>query len=316
MTNPAYHLRPNKAVDRMLLVEVIRILERRGADISAYTYYGFGGPYLEEFRILYEVCPDLPLVSIEDRPETFKRQEFHLPCGLLDLVSSDSKTFINNYDSKDKKSIFWLDYTSLTYGNIADFTNLVTRVANESVVKITLPVAAYQWQDQKKEFERDRFVRQFSAIMPDDTVPYEVPEEFAYFVQKMIQIATQEVLLKTSRNFQPICSFHYSDNTAMFSLTGIVCPDDDVQRIRDTFESWQFANLDWGKPRLIDVPMLSTKERLHLARHLPSSDDNIGRVLQGQLGYCIEERPDPSILKMKQYADYHRYFPYFIRAVP
>ena len=65
MKQPPYHLRPNKAVDRLALVEAIKRLGRMG-DLSEYTYYGLGGPYLEDFRLLYELCPEIKMVSIEE----------------------------------------------------------------------------------------------------------------------------------------------------------------------------------------------------------------------------------------------------------
>lgn len=50
MTVPAYHLRPNKAVDRNLLMDAIGMLAGMDSDgPRGYTYHGFGGPYLEDF---------------------------------------------------------------------------------------------------------------------------------------------------------------------------------------------------------------------------------------------------------------------------
>src|SRR5688572_13337398 len=114
MSHPPYHLRLNKAIDRFILIEEIRKLEKISSlSLNAYTYYGLGGPYLEEFRILSELCPDLNMVSIEKDIETLKRQKFHLPCKTLRLESGEMKSFLNNYDAQDEKSIFWLDYTKL-----------------------------------------------------------------------------------------------------------------------------------------------------------------------------------------------------------
>lgn len=313
MSHPAYHLRPNKAVDRMLLVDVIRILERSGTDISAFTYYGFGGPYLEEFRLLYEICPQIRMVSIEEDRETFERQKFHLPCGFLRLKNCDFRTFLTDYDPKDKKSVFWLDYTSLTYSVFEELMKLVTIVADQSIVKITVPVDFRHWRGEKEQ----EFKRAFDAVMPGAAVPFKPFDKFAGYVQSMMRIALEKALPSaSSRNYQPVCSFCYSDGTPMLSLTGIVCPDEDVSRFKGFFVGWQFANLEWAAPRIIDVPVLSTKERLHLAKYLPSSDADVGRKLHRVLGYSVDKGEAPSITKMEQYAAYHRYSPYFIRAVP
>jgi len=119
--HPPYHLRPNKAVDRLFFVEAIKRLDRL-ADLKEYTYYGLGGPYLEDFRLLYEMCPEVKkMVSIEENEDTFRRQEFHLPCGILRLEKTKFKSFLAGYEANDENSIFWLDYTGLEYGHFEDF---------------------------------------------------------------------------------------------------------------------------------------------------------------------------------------------------
>jgi hypothetical protein len=98
-------------------------------------------------------------------------------------------------------------------------------------------------------------------------------------------------------------------------LTGVVCLRDHVARFRKLFKNWQFANLDWGAPIEINVPNLSTKERLHLQRHLPRQK-NAGKTLRQSLGYLINDDQAQSEIQLQQYADFHRYFPYFIKAIP
>ena len=66
---------------------------------------------------------------------------------------------------------------------------------------------------------------------------------------------------------------------------------------------------------MIDVPTLSTKERLHLQDRLPLNL-NAGRVLRRALGYLIDKDVRRTEAKLKQYADFHRYFPYFMKAIP
>ncbi len=123
MKHPAYHLRSNKAVDRLTLVDAIKRATRLVDDLSEYTYYGFGGPYLEDFRLLYEFYPEIKMISIENNEETYKRQQFHIPChtSQLKLKNMGFKSFLARYEANDEKSIFWLDYTDLQYGHFEDF---------------------------------------------------------------------------------------------------------------------------------------------------------------------------------------------------
>jgi hypothetical protein len=320
MKHPPYHLRPNKAVDRFLLIEAIRLLGRKLGELKEYTYYGFGGPYLEEFRLLYEYFPEVKMVSIEEDENTFKRQKFHLPCGTLRLVKDRFKSFLAQYDSNDKKSIFWLDYTHLEYGAFEDFMDLLGKVADNSIVKVTLRAEPSDYNHPEKQIEQkkaEEFRAKFGALMsaPPSEPPRD-PEKFAGLIQKMLQVAAQKALPSVMpRTYQPLSSFSYTDGVGMFTLTGIVCLRNERKQVRETFKSWPFANLNWSKPKRIDVPFLSTKERLHLQQHLPCRRD-AGKTLLKKLGYLVDNDKYRSVAKLGQYADFHRYFPHFMRGIP
>jgi hypothetical protein len=311
MRHPAYHLRPNKAVDRLLLVEAIRRLERLG-DISAYTYYGFGGPYLEEFRLLYELFPEMGMISIEENAETWKRQQFHLPCGKLRLEKMSFQSFLAQYQANDAKSIFWLDYNGLEYWHFESFMTLLGNIAADSMIKVTLRADPTDYIGKPNEFRK-----RFEAIMPDPSAdPPGRLRDYVYLLQEMMQIAAQRALpAATPLMFQPVSSFFYSDGTGMFTLTGIVCLRKELAKIKGLFQGWKFANVSWARPKRIDVPILSTKERLHLQNKLPCTS-NGGKILRRALGYLIDESWEITEGKLQQYADFHRYSPYFMKAIP
>lgn len=313
MRHPAYHLRPNKAVDRFTLIEAIRCFEGL-CKLNEYTYYGLGGPYLEEFRLLYEYYPQIKMISIEQDEDTYKRQKFHLPCRTLRLKNTDVKSFLARYEPKDKKSIFWLDYLDLEYGNFEDFITLLGRVAARSMVKITLRAELSDYLDKGEEFRK-----KFQSVMlnplkdPPPTSP-----EFAYLLQEMLQVAAEQALPAeaTSLTFQPVSSFYYSDGTGIFTLTGLVWPRNEKADVEKAFKGWKLQNLTWARPRKIDVPILSTKERLRLEWFLPCRSKSPGKALSRALGYLIDVDIDSAEAKLEQYADYHRHFPYFMRGIP
>lgn len=313
MRHPAYHLRPNKAVDRFALIEAIKYLEGM-CRLKEYTYYGLGGPYLEEFRLLYEYYPEIKMVSIEQDEETFKRQKFHLPCRTLRLKNLDVKSFLTRYDPADKRSIFWLDYPDLEYGNFEDFITLLSKVAARSMVKITLRAEPTDYLDRGEEFRK-----KFQSVMPRPSKdPPPTSPEFAYLIQEMLQVAAEQALPAESSPlmFQPVSSFHYSDGTGIFTLTGLVWPRGEKQKVEVAFKNWKLRNLTWAKPKRIDVPILSTKERLRLEWCLPCRSKSPGKTLRRALGYLIDIDQVSTETKLEQYADYHRHFPYFMRGIP
>lgn len=313
MKHPPYQLRTNKAIDRFMLVEAMRYLVRPN-DEGRYTYYSLGGPYLEDFRLMHENFPKMHLVSLELDPETYKRQKFHLPCRRIRLLNLDFGSFLARYDSRDKKSVFWLDFVGLEYSEVEDFMSLLGKVASGSVIKVTLRAEPSDFHEEEKENE---FKQKFAAILPssDVAVPRD-SESLATLLQDMMRIAAQQALPSaTGFVYQPISSFCYKDGDGIFTLTGIVCPRGEAERVRNLYSNWRFANLNWSKPKRIDVPFLSTKERLHLQRHLPCAND-AGTRLCNILKYSIDVDREAALAKMAQYADFYSYFPYFMKAIP
>lgn len=313
MSGPDYHLRPNKAVDRLIFLDAVQHLDRLHP-LESYTYYGFGGPYLEDFRLIYERHPAIRTVSIEQNLEVVKRQRFHRPCKTLRLENTDLRSFVGTFDPEDRRGIFWLDYTGLRYSNFEEFSALITKVVPDSLVKITLRA---EWRDFADGSKADEFCRTFGTLMPDSSVnPPKNYEAFVELLQNMLRIATERALPAASDvTYQPLCMFYYRDSSFMFTATGLVCARSEQAAIVERFKRWKFAVLNWSRPKRINVPTLTTKERLHLQELLPCTK-NTGRVLRQRMGYLIEPTEGETESQMVQYELYHRYYPYVMRAVP
>lgn len=323
MKHPAYHLRPNKTAERFAFIEAIRRLDHLSDEgLSGYTYHGLGGPYLEDFRLLYESCPNTSMVSIEANCETFKRQRFHLPSSNVQLVNSDVASFIAQFDPNSTKSIFWLDYTKLEYRCFEDFRTLLNLVEEMSMIKVTLRCNPSDFHAIANEGERrekiEEFHAEFGSVMPPNT--FGLPrgrEEFAKLLQEMLRTASEKALQPSATTlvFVPVSSFYYRDTAGMFTLTGVVCKNKNKKDVELAYQDWPFANSDWDTPKPINVPVLSTKERLHL-QHLIPSTSAAGPILLQALGYLIDDDVPKTINTLEQYADFHRYSPYVMRAVP
>ena len=306
MKHPPYHLRVNKAIDRFLLVEFLSILKKH-CDISNYTYYGFGGPFLGDCRLINAHCPEIKIVSIEKNEQTFKRQQFHRFSKILDLRHDDSTSFLANFSSTGGE-ILWLDYTDLRLGHFNDFMSILGKVSEKSIVKITIRA-----EPPKQEWKE--FYREYDQILPASAKETQIERRipFTKLLQQMIQLASQEVLPASGESiFQLLDSSHYNDQTHMLSITGIVCNKGEVKKIQQWFKNWHFVNLKWNNPRKIDVPTLSTKERLHLEKYLPTKAKT-GRSLSRALGYKIDDTKPKHLEKLKQYEEFHQYYPYFAR---
>lgn len=343
-----YHLRVNKAIDRFLLIEIIDILKRH-CDISDYTYYGFGGPFLEDCRLIHNHCPEIKIVSIETNQQTFKRQEFHRFSKNLDLRHENSNSFLANFSS-DGKEIFWFDYTDRKFRYFDEFMNILGKVSENSIVKITVRAeppsnGLYAWEKFQREYEAElpsngvsmwenflreyeaestsksaweKFQREYEQVLPGSAQQTNIERlvPFLKLLQEMFKNASQQALPASGESvFQLLDSSHYNDQTEMLSITGMVCNKRNVSKILQWFKNLAFSNFDWKAPRKIDVPILSTKERLHLEKYLPTKTKT-GRSLARALGYRIDDTDPRHLEKLRQYEEFYPYYPYFARVSP
>lgn len=307
---PPYHLRPNKAVDRHLFMESIRFVVP-AKEMSSYKYFCMGGPFLEDCRLFHEFFPNTRMVSIEELDWILERQKFNKPCRTIELVHSEIGDFIDNYFSGNERSIFWLDYTGLESDQISEFQQLLGKVEAGSVVKVSVQSEPNRYI---RESRKNGLKEEFEEFLPSPGVkiPAEI-EKFGFLLQQMFEIASQRALAGFDLCFQPISSFVYRDGTGMFTLTGVVVEEGKESSIKETLKPWKYKNTDWAiEPKLINVPVLTTKERQSLQALLPT----VKRDLVKSLGFKVEDDDKENAKIMEQYADFYVQYPYFVKGVP
>ncbi len=289
------------------MVDILDIL-KINCGLSDYTYYGFGGPYLEDCRLIHDRCPEIKIVSIENNQQTYERQEFHRFTKNLEIRKEDFAEFLLNFSSSGRE-IIWLDYIDREYTRFNEFKSILGKVSEKSVVKITI-------RAERDRQNLERFKEQYPKMLPSK-IPNDIFEEskLVKLLQDMLQLATQQALPTSGESvFQLLSSSYYREPTRMLSVTGIVCNKNEVSEIQQWFKDWAFLNLTWENPREINVPILSIKERLHLEKHMPTQD-RTGHTLSQVLGYKIEKKSREHIEKLKQYEEYYQYYPYFARVL-
>lgn len=327
MRHPPYHLRTNKAVDRLLLVDVLRKMDFYCSD---FTYYSLAGPFLEDLRIMDHFFPDMRLVSLEADEQTFKRQQFNQFSSRIELRRATLADFLSSYQP-GKQDAFWLDYTDLKYTRLVEFQRVLKLAPPNSVVRITLraepeldlaflenTLTTAELERVHKEL-RENFMREFDQLIAIDAVQDDAFLKFSRFpqmVQFMIRRAASLALDTPGCEFDflPVQSTRYNDNTQMLSVTGVVYLRDQKQIMQERLKSVRLANFDWHEPDRIDIPALSIKERLHLERYLPvPGDQDAGEVLFQALDYLIDRSESRTKRQLAHYADCHRDYPNFVR---
>jgi hypothetical protein len=107
----------------------------------------------------------------------------------------------------------------------------------------------------------------------------------------------------------------YSDGTIMMSLTGIFVDAESRTEVIKHFRGERVLSAQPLVPEVIDVPILTTKERLHLEPLLPTATMD-GTQCVERLGYLVENDKELTVYKLKQYEKYNRYYPFFGKLIP
>lgn len=330
MKHPPYHLRTNKAVDRLLLVDLLRPLNPD----SRFTYYSLAGPFLEDLRVMDHYFPQMRLVSLESNGQTWARQRFHQFSSRLTLEHYPLADYLaSGYEpggaGGDGTDVFWIDYTDLDYRRFEEFQVVLKAVPDGSVVRITLraqpSIDFGSLQGRVSDEEIARLREEAQATFEDEfkkVLPHPPPSvsgtfsEYARAVQLMVQRAASTALDApgSTRDFLPVQATRYNDGTQMVSITGVVALREGLGQMRDKLCGVNFANFEWAEPAEVNVPILSLKECLTLEEHLPCQDgEDAGETLYPVLNYMIADGEKATKRQLSQYADHHRDYPRFVR---
>lgn len=326
-TDIAYHLRPNKAIERNLF---IALLERVGRvrNISDYEYIGFGGPMLEDYKALHAALRIKRMHSIEQHLQTFNRQRFNKPASFVKLHNEHSTDFFRKHEFNEKGTVVWLDYTQFKHKEQLDeLVDVAAKLACYDVIKITLNakvanLGAFEGApaEEKAGLRLEEFVKRMddhapASIGPDDMETNSFPVTLQGCVKQALgRLPAGE----GARYFQILSSFVYSDGQPMLTVTGIIL-EMPVRRASAAFRRasrlahWPFANLDWSPPIRIDVPALTAKERMRLDEVLPmlrGRDSDWQKRLERHLGF----KPSGGD-SLAHYARFYRAYPHFSRVV-
>jgi hypothetical protein len=323
-----YHLRTNKAVDRQIFLEMLGRLDRTLHFEQDYEYLGLGGPFMDDFRLLHEAFPTMPMTSVEREPEVLKRQRFNRPHSAIKFVYAELQDFIADYKPQ-KKVIAWLDYTSARelLNQTREIQDLLSKVPSGSVSVLKFTVNAYQnvapaippegnpppsLQQRRLASLQQRF-----AHLPLDPLA-EADMEGPLYAKTILRVLHLSILEKIGglpgTTFEPLYVASYADGQKMLTLAGAFGETDAVNRALKScrIQQWQFFSKSWSDIREIGVPELSSRERLFIRQMLPGLRANARQIRQ-KLRFNLAETSEESEKLLKQYIAFYRHLPFFER---
>jgi hypothetical protein len=324
-TTIPYQLRTNKAIERQLFLELLSRLDRALHFQQKYEYIGLGGPFMEDFRILHDSFPGLPMISIERESEVLKRQQFNRPHSAITFKRIDVTAFVQTY-RPERKLIAWLDYTAASelLDQTREFQDLLSKAPSVSVLKITVNAnaasapaageATLPIQRRRYQSLCERFGHLPLNWFNEGCV---VARRYPDTILRIVELSVLEKLKDLPGfDFQPLCVFSYADGQRMLTITGLFGESEAIKQVirSSRLAQWYFFNPTWSHYREIGVPELSSRERLFIRQLLPGMRSN-RRQIRNKLRFDVGDTPEESDELLDQYLSFYRHLPYFERIV-
>jgi hypothetical protein len=316
--SPAYHLRTNKAVERLLFAELLRRLDRPlDKPIARYKYVSLGGPYLEDFALIHSTFGNRSMTSLEIHAHVRSRQRINQPHSRIDLTLDSTSDFVDAYEPGRDPMIVWFDYEWADWKNqIAESCNLIQKMSSMSIFKITLS-GKTDWLGVTNKKDPLAVKAQRLSEIFADYGPFaagsinqdSICDTLYQILHKAVAAAVPDT---ARRSVRTLASYKYNDGTPILTVTMIIGPVKRIQQVTSIPEltKWPFADLNWTGPREIAVPSLSAREKIAVDRLLP---DATARGVVRKLKFQLAADYDKSVEAMTNYVQFYRHVPQFLR---
>lgn len=276
--NVSYDLRPAKQVERLMLLDAFKRLERAGLPICKYHYVGMGSTHFYDYVLFHKYLGITKMTSAEGNRSAEKRVKFNKPFGFVDIAMGPIGDLVAKLPPEERV-ILWLDYDDrLKTDMLRDLGLAVGRLAPGSLVLFTVDVAPPSVQEQNLTplvYYRERlgeFVPtnwSASRFGPDHIV-----RTVLTLVDRTLRVALQG-RAAARISYEPFACFTYKDGHRMLSFGGVIATQherDQLKHARLEEESYYRGSLS-ADPFDIRVPGLTRRERLHLDQFMPASPE-------------------------------------------
>ncbi|WP_340278675.1 O-methyltransferase [Pantoea agglomerans] len=324
--NIAYHLRHNKAVERNLFIDLLNKVNNC-RNISDYTYVGFGGPFLEDFKIVHSALKINKMISLELIENTHKRQKFNMPVACVDIGDQpkSSNDFVATHSfSKRKRHIVWLDYTLPSELNeqLNEVQSLCSKLNPFDIIKVTVNAhsetlgkdSSMQVSEDPRGFRATRLAEVIGNFAPYPIQPKHVGSKFypTTLLHTLKKAMNMGISNRPEVIVQPLSAFYYADGQGMLTATAIILKNNDatINRFfkKSRLFTWPFLDKQWIKPRNINVPTMSLKERLLIESQLPNATPE--EIIEA-MGFFLSDDESQTRAQLTTFIEYQRAIPWF-----
>ncbi len=316
--SPAYHLRTNKGVERLLFLELLRRLDGRlPRRIETYQYVGLGGPYLEDFGMIHAAFGNRRMLSLEVKPHVQSRQLINRPYARIQPTLDSTETFVDGYETGNIPMIVWFDYEWQAWKQqLLESCDLLQKLPPMSIFKITL-TGKTDWLGGVAAKDPLLIQAKELSAMFDDYGPFEPGQINENSICKTLYRICRRIIADAipdakEKSVRTLAAYEYNDGTPVLTVTMITGPLASIRELvrKADLKNWPFAVLNWRALKKIDVPSLGLRERLAVDRLLPDADARaVIKRLKLRLGSDYRE----SVNAMANYVEFYRYVPQLLR---
>jgi len=330
-----YHLRPHKAVDRRLFLDLLNRCER-WRPLSRDAYLSMGAYPLEDHKLIHRMLGISRLIAFDNDENVVARQRFNRPVETCRCFKRKSGELIEELDqilaeaecADAEGLIFWLDYTSPSQlgEQIREFQTLLDKLSAGDIVRVTVnahlptlgdakaPDGTHRTADTLHELRFEKLKERIGDFLPSDAKASDMtPERLALLISQAFGKAAAIALPVTGADvFAPLSIVRYSDGQQMLSMTGMVVHRTKITEMRNRLDlsNWPFASPDWKTVHGLSVPDLTLRERLYLERVVATANyDGVAQVLGFSFGKDVEMTNF-----LQNYKDFYRFYPALLSA--
>lgn len=265
-----YSMRPSKAIERRMLLEVIKEV-CIPANVDQYEYIGFGAAFFADFKLFHRTLGIKNMTSIEGSKKGVERCKFNRPFRTIKIIEGRSNEVLPTFQWK-RKSIIWLDYDKGLQNYMFDDTaTCLSKVKPGSFFILSM----------RRDFDVDT-VEALSAKIGDhcdSSLKNEdlQPTNAAKTLHKLLNSKFQDIVVNRSSALPPneklvfvqLFNYTYSDNAYMYTLGGILIKESELAAFRSLkLNTYHFVNRN---PDAINIstPIVTQKEFVGLNALLP-----------------------------------------------
>ncbi|BBZ05988.1 hypothetical protein MDOR_01570 [Mycolicibacterium doricum] len=300
-----YSLRPAKAIERKMMIDLLRRLDRSAA-LSHYRYVGFGSPYFSDFALMHRALGIGDMVSIEHANDHEARFRFNAPFATIDLQFGEASEVLPEL-TWAQRSIVWLDYDGrLDDVKLEDIDYLARNLPTGSVMIVSVNAHPSADLDKRLEKAKEDLGNAVPRTASNESLgAWGTATMYREVISEQVKVSLSERNAGQSAaaqiHYQQLFNFHYSDGARMLTVGGVFY--DAGQE--GLYAGCAFNDFDFyrsgDQPYTITVPKLTLKEMRHLDAQLPAAGGYEGL---DEIGIPIDDADT--------YAKLYRYFPKFV----